>query len=154
MSNREPILIVEDDLVQQELIETILNEMPYALTFVDNTKDALDAFDKMQYPVVLCDIYLKGGDSGVEVLKQLFEREIPPVVVMQTIEGGTRQVIECLRLGAYDYIVKPIVPNELRKTIERAFDEVHKCMRLRTLEKERARQLETQQATQRVAAKR
>ncbi|MBV6492301.1 MAG: Regulator of RpoS [Turneriella sp.] len=151
MSTREPILIIEDDSVQRELIERILSDLPYALTFAESKDEAIEAFDKIGHHVVLCDIHLRGNSSGVDVLKSLMEKPNPPVVVMQTVEGGIRQIIQCLRMGAYDYIIKPIVPEGLRQVVKTAFTEAHKISYLRDAEMERTRQLETQQATQRIA---
>lgn len=151
MLTREPLLIVEDDPVQQALLEKILAELPYALTITGNASEALDAFDKLGHKVVVCDIHLPGEIPGTEILKRLMERPKPPVVIMLTVETGIRQIIETLRLGAYEYILKPADPGELQTIVTQAFDHAHSEELERNAEKERIRRVETQLASKRVA---
>lgn len=151
MLTREPLLIVEDDPLQQALLERILTGLPYALTITGNAHEALDAFEKLGHKVVICDVHLPGDISGTEILRRLMEKENPPVVIMLTIDDGIRQIIDTLRLGAYDYVLKPAEPKEFQQIITRAFDHAHSEELLRNTEKDRVRRMETQLATKRVA---
>ena len=151
MLTREPLLIVDDDPVQQALIEKILSGLPYALTLTGNAEEALNAYDKLNHKVVICDIHLPGDVSGTEILKRLMEKPGAPVVIMLTVEHGIRQIIETLRIGAYDYVVKPADPRELQLIVQRAFDHAHSEELLRNTERDRVQRLETQLATKRVA---
>ncbi len=151
MLAREPLLIVDDDPVQQALLERILTGMPYALTITGNATEALDAFEKLNHKVVICDVHLPGDISGTEILKRLMEKPKPPVVIMLTVENGIRQIIDTLRLGAYDYVLKPAEAKELQQIVTNAFDHAHSDELLRNTEKDRVQRLETQLATKRVA---
>jgi DNA-binding response OmpR family regulator len=151
MLTREPLLIVDDDPVQQALLERILTGLPYALTISGSAGEALDAFDKLNHKVVICDIHLPGDISGTEILKRLMEKEKPPVVIMLTSETGIRQIIDTLRLGAYDYVLKPADPKEFQQIVTKAFDHAHTSELLRNTEKERVQRMESQLATKRVA---
>lgn len=151
MLTREPLLIIDDDAGQRLLLEAILAELPYALTITGSAAEALDAFEKLNHKVVICDIHLPGDVSGTEILKRLMERPQPPVVIMLTVEKGIRQIIDTLRLGAYEYVLKPTDPRELRSIVQQAFDHAHSEELQRNAEKERIRRVETQLASKRVA---
>jgi len=69
--------------------------------------------------VVLCSCSLPGG-SGQPVLREIVKRHRGTAVVMVTSYGSVEQAVESLRLGACDYLVKPIVDAELRQSLDRA----------------------------------
>ena len=151
MLKKKPLLLVEDDPVQQALIERMLSSMPYSLTVVATAQEALDAFQKVGHEVVLCDINLPGELSGVDVLRRLKETPHPPVVVMLTGDSAIGNVIETMRLGAYDYLVKPVQSAELDDVIGRAFARSQSEVVARIAERERAEYYEKRLASRQVA---
>ncbi|MFZ5629636.1 MAG: response regulator [Spirochaetota bacterium] len=151
MLKKKPLLLVEDDPVQQALIERMLSSMPYSLTVVATAQEALDAFQKVGHEVVLCDINLPGELSGVDVLRRLKETPHPPVVVMLTGDSAIGNVIETMRLGAYDYLLKPVQSQELDEVIGRAFSRSQSETMARIAERERAEYYEKRLASRQVA---
>ncbi len=150
MVKKHSLLIIEADPVQQALLERILSTLPYSLSLAANADDALAAFGKMNHEIVLCDIALAGKQSGSDVLQALMSTPAPPVVVMLTGETDLRTVIDTMRLGAFDYIIKPVQPADVQHALERAHNKaVTEALRKQT-EMERAQRLDRQLATRRI----
>jgi FixJ family two-component response regulator len=151
MLKKKPLLLVEDDPVQQALVERMLSSLPYSLTVVSTAQDALDAFQKVGHEVVLCEINLPGELSGVDLLRRLKETPHPPVVVMLTGDSAIGSIIETMRLGAYDYLLKPVQSQELEQVVGRAFDRSQSEAMARLAERERAEYYEKRLASRQVA---
>jgi len=147
---KKPLLIVEDDPVQQMLLERMLEGHPYAVTMTADAASAMSAYENLHTEVVVCDINLPGEINGIYLLKKLLEYHNPPVVLMQTGEGDIKTVIETMRSGAYDYLIKPFSAPDFLSTLERAFDHAETERVRRVTEKERSLRLETQLASRRI----
>jgi len=150
MTKKQPLLIIEDDPVHHTLLEKALSHQPYSLTLAGNADEAFRAFEKLGHRVVLCDIHLPGEVSGTDILRRLMQAPNPPVVIMITSDNGTTHIIETFKLGAQDYLIKPVQDAELQQAIRRAFDLVHTRDMLVQTEKARLAKLEQQLATKRV----
>lgn len=151
MLRKKTLLLVEDDPVQQALLERMLSVLPYSLTLAGSAEEAMSAFLKIRHEVVLCDINLPGDMSGVDLLRQLKETPHPPVVVMLTVETVIRRVIETMRLGAYDYLLKPVQQSELEHVLARAFAYAQSEVTARIAERERAEYHEKRLASRQIA---
>ncbi|MBS0619285.1 MAG: response regulator [Spirochaetes bacterium] len=151
MLRKRTLLLVEDDPVQQALIERMVSQLPYALTITASVEDAMAAFAKGRHEVVLCDINLPGRRSGVDLLRELKEQPNPPVVVMCTVDNAIGSVIDTMRLGAFDYIVKPAQQHELAGVLAHAAEQAQTIAAARIAERERAEHQEQQFARRRIA---
>lgn len=103
------ILVVEDDLSNQHIVADKLQE-EYQLTLVDNKADAMEALLKQQFEIVLLDIGLPDG-SGLDICREVkANHDVYGEVNIVFITGkdSPADEIEGLRLGAGDYITKPI----------------------------------------------
>lgn len=150
MLKKHSLLIIAADPVQQALLERILSTLPYSLSLAANADDALAAFHKVNHEVVLCDISLPGKQSGGEVLHTLMNTTQPPVVVMLVSEADSRSVIDTMRQGAFDYILKPVQAAEVQRVLERAHNKAVTEMLRKQAEQERAQRVEQQLATRRI----
>lgn len=150
MLQKFPLLIVEDDPTQQALLERTLSSLPYAINIAATAEEAMDAFDKVGHGVVLCDITLPGEKTGVDILRWLMQKANAPVVVMLTSDGDIAMVIETMRMGAFDYLLKPVTTAELTRAVERARVRAETEAINRRAELERAARREQQLATQRI----
>lgn len=119
---RERIVIVDDEPGVRRLLRAHLACMPYECL---EARDALEAMalaaEEPRPALVLSDIEMPGL-SGVELLKRLKELDPNVQVVMVTGLQTLEVVRQCLREGAYDYIVKPFDPDDLLNTVERALE--------------------------------
>jgi CheY-like chemotaxis protein len=106
------ILVVDDSVSVQNLLATLLRKKGYGVTCASSGEEGLKKFNDGQFDLVLSDIILPGM-SGLQLLKLLKESRPGVEVVMITSSASSFTAIKALRLGAYDYIVKPIDDHEL-----------------------------------------
>ena len=114
----ETVLIVEDERSIRRTFELILKDR-YLTESVASGAEAIAFCNKREADLVLLDIGLP-DTSGINVLKQL--KEISPglPIVMVTAYGDTKLVVEAIRAGAYDYMVKPVDAQQLNLTVRNA----------------------------------
>ena len=114
----KPILLIEDDATLNRLITSQLSGHGFKLRGVLRATDALRAIEEEEPALILLDIRLPDRD-GLDLLKDI--QHICPVIML-TAHGAIHQAVQALRLGAHDYLTKPIRPEELELAIERALD--------------------------------
>ncbi len=113
------ILIVEDNWETQLLIASILKENGYQTFLIDDGRKVISKFNSCKPDIILLDIQLPGED-GISILKKLKEIDQNVIIIMISGTRGTKNIVETIKLGAYDYVRKPFDQDELLLTIERA----------------------------------
>ena len=116
------ILVVDDEPDIRRLMQEILEDEHYKVTAVENAADAREAVKKQRPDLVLLDIWMPGTD-GISLLREWSEAgplEMP--VIMISGHGTVETAVEATRLGAYDFIEKPVSMGKLLVTIERALE--------------------------------
>jgi DNA-binding NtrC family response regulator len=116
------ILIVDDDPVQRRLLEATVTKFGHAAIVADGGEAGLQAMDGpngRDVSVVILDLAMPGLD-GIGVLKAMRERGIHTPVIVQTAQGGIETVVQAMRHGAFDFVVKPASPDRLRASIGNA----------------------------------
>jgi CheY-like chemotaxis protein len=115
------ILLAEDGLVNQKVAVNLLEQRGHKVTVANNGREALVAFDKEPFDLVLMDVQMPGMD-GFEATKIIREREkesgehIPIIAMTAHAMKGDRE--SCLEVGMDGYIAKPIRAENLYQTIE------------------------------------
>ncbi|UCF88372.1 MAG: response regulator [bacterium] len=132
-----PILVVDDEKFFQDLIAGILRGEGYEVHVVDSGEAALQAFSEGGFQVVVMDLVLP-DIMGTEVLERVKERDPDIAVIMVTAYASMESAIAALKAGAYDYIKKPIIKEDLVYSVQRALERQHLAVRNRQL----VRQLE------------
>jgi len=116
------ILVVDDEVFVRDLLSDFFDKLKFAVVTAPDGPSGIAAFEKDTFHVVLVDLKMPGM-SGTETLREIRRiRANTPVIIMTgypTIDSS----IEALRVGAYDYIIKPFKLQELRELIERAIKE-------------------------------
>ncbi len=119
----ERILIIDDDPGFRELLETILAGEGYAIDAGGSAGDATRFGSGKQYDLVLSDLKLPDG-SGLDVLRWFAEQMPDTPVIMITAFGTVQSAVEAMKLGAADYLGKPLSsPDELRMVVAKAIDQ-------------------------------
>jgi two-component system response regulator FlrC len=119
---RERILIVDDDPGFRRLLETILRGEGYRVESAGSVRDGMAAARGTQFPLVLSDLKLPDGD-GIQLLRWLRENSPGTAVVMITAFGTVGTAVEAMKLGAEDYLGKPLAsPDELRLLVRRTLE--------------------------------
>ncbi len=127
MKSGTKVLVVDDEKRICHNVKKILAKNNFEVTEALNAKDALDKMAKESFSLLISDIVMPDM-NGLELLK-LVKNEWPLTkAIMMTAYASTDTAVKAIRLGALDYIPKPFTPDELRSTINRAFnDEIVEC---------------------------
>ncbi|RNI22638.1 sigma-54-dependent transcriptional regulator [Rufibacter latericius] len=119
------ILLIEDDITFSMILEGFLKKQGYEVQAVHRLKDAQRALKDNTYQLLLADYRLPDG-TGLELLQEVTQRlrgtTLPQVIMMTSLrEVGT--AVRAMRLGAFDYITKPVNPDELLMVVKEALQE-------------------------------
>lgn len=120
MSSRR-ILVVDDDESLRRVTQVQLEEEGYTVTTAASGEEALAILIRKPQDLVLTDLSMPGM-SGVELLKHVRTEYPETTVVLVTAFGTVESAIEAMKLGAYDYIAKPVNPDNLRRIVARALE--------------------------------
>ena len=124
----EHLLIVEDEETLRESLKRVFQREGYQVEAVGNAETALELFEEGTYDLIVTDIILP-GNTGIELLKRVKEVHPEQIVIIITAYASLETAVETLRAGAYDYIVKPIIHEEIKQIVKNA-------LRQRALQKE------------------
>ncbi len=113
------IVIIDDDpLVNQTVAGVLSSIYEKVLQFTDCEK-ALDELDLIQPDLILLDVFL-GDMNGLDVLEMLRERDVRIPIIMMTAFSDVKMAVRAVKLGAEDFIVKPLDLEQLEVSVERA----------------------------------
>jgi DNA-binding NtrC family response regulator len=112
------VLVVDDDPAVTELCRQALDKAGHAVLTVKSAKDALAALGEHEIDVVLSDVRMPGMD-GVDLLRTISLDNSGQDVVLMTGFASIPSAVEAIRLGAYDYLVKPFESGQLEATLQR-----------------------------------
>ena len=116
------LLIVDDDRHVLDSMAEWLRGQGYQLETASGYIDALERLRKNSFDLVLADVRLRDGD-GFDLLEQCRRNWSASQVILMTGYGSPDGAIEAIRAGAFDYVTKPLIDNELLMTIERAISQ-------------------------------
>ncbi len=121
MAKRADILLVDDEEALCNAASKILQKEGYRVSFVHTAQEGLAKFETETADLLITDLMLPDSD-GIAVLKRAKELRPTVEVIVITGHGTVEKAVEAMRLGAYDFIEKPIDPNSLRKTVSKAVE--------------------------------
>jgi len=113
------ILVVDDEANIRALIDEILSEEGYDVTTAADAKEARGARKRQEFDLILLDIWMPDTD-GISLLREWSEGGATGTVVMMSGHGTVDTAVEATRLGAVDFIEKPVSLAKLLRTVERA----------------------------------
>ncbi len=113
------ILIVDDDKAHLSMLQTLLKSLSDSIKCVTDGEDAIREARENPYDVILMDVRM-ANVSGMEALQKIkaFNPSIP--IIIMTAYSSVDKAVEAMRLGADDYLTKPLNFDELKLSIERA----------------------------------
>lgn len=121
MSDR--ILIIDDKKSLVEILQTALSEAGYDTDTAMDGETAVKKIKSNEFDLVLADVHLPDMD-GTEILKKAKKLGSPPAVVMITAYGSIENAIECMKLGADDYVTKPFNLDEIKEIAKKVLEKV------------------------------
>ncbi len=105
---RSEILLADDEVTFRETLAKVLREEGMAVTAVGDGMDAINAIMKQPYAVAILDIQMPGAD-GIKVLREIMKIRPEVRVIMITAYGTVEMAVEAIKLGACDYVMKPVM---------------------------------------------
>jgi two-component system response regulator AtoC len=113
------ILIVDDEPSLRDALERMLAAEGYAVRRAGNGKEALDLLASESFDFILCDLRMPVM-GGIALLKEITARKIPGTVIMMSAFGTVETAVEAMKMGAYDYVSKPFMSDEILLTLRKA----------------------------------
>ncbi len=128
------ILIADDEIGVRELFKELLKD-EYTVILATNGVETIEKIENEGPEVMLLDIRMPKKD-GLEILNEINERKLPIITIIVTADRDINSAIKAMKLGAYDYVVKPFENDKILKIIKNAFEKSHLEKTVKTLKKE------------------
>jgi DNA-binding NtrC family response regulator len=122
MNQIERILIVDDEKIVRESLFHWFEEEGYEVTTADSGEAALKIFDKGKFDLLLLDMKMPGM-SGLDLLKKVKTIDSESIVILITAFASVPTAITALKDGAYDYVTKPVDPDELAHLVKKGLEQ-------------------------------
>ena len=121
MTEKNTILVVDDDHAHRTMLNTLINGWGYAVSEADDGFTAIEKVKESSYDLVLMDVRMVRV-SGLEALEAIkgYNPAIP--VIIMTAYSSVETAVKALKQGAHDYLTKPLDFDKLRLTIDRAME--------------------------------
>jgi DNA-binding NtrC family response regulator len=110
------VLVVDDDIGDADALRDLLQQDGLLVDVAPSTEEAIACFRRETYGVVLADLQLP-GESGIDLVKTLRTEAPATAVVVLTGHASVSTAVSALKLGAVDYLKKPVNPSQLRKLV-------------------------------------
>jgi len=115
----EKVIVLEDDAIVRKNLEQCLRRRRYDVASVSTIAAAQEYLDKDNFDVIFLDVRLPDGD-GTDLLKSLQARPQRPLAVITTGFGSVESAVECMKNGAFDYLIKPFSNEQIEITLRKA----------------------------------
>jgi two-component system NtrC family response regulator len=116
---RRKLLVVDDDPYLTTQLRKLLESDELSVDTVSSAQEALTSLASADYSVVITDLRMPGM-GGMELIREIAQRRLMVTTIVTTAFGSIDRVVEAMRLGAYDFLTKPIDPTNLKLVMDRA----------------------------------
>jgi DNA-binding NtrC family response regulator len=116
---RRRLLIADDDTYSSTQLRRLLESEDLVVDAVSSGQEALAALVKDEYSILITDLRMPGM-GGMDLIREVSQRRLQVTTIVTTGFGSIERVVEAMRLGAYDFLTKPIDPTYLKLVMERA----------------------------------
>lgn len=120
--NQAAVLIIDDEEMVRTALDQWLRLSGFETATASDVGEALAMIDDLHPHVVLTDVRMPGL-SGLDLLRSIQERGLPTEVILITGHGDVPMAVEAMRAGAFDFLQKPYVPDQLVASISRAAEQ-------------------------------
>jgi DNA-binding NtrC family response regulator len=124
VTDQGKLLIVDDELSVRDSLSKWFREEGYEVTTAEGANDALTCMAEQRWDVALLDIKMRGTD-GIELQRRLHEIDSGLLIIMMTGYASVETAVSALKNGAYDYVTKPLDPDELAHLVKKAMAYKH-----------------------------
>ena len=117
-----PILIVDDEPNIRTGLARALECDSYAISTAKDADEALQLFRQVGHLLVLTDLKMPGSTTGIDLIRTIKDERPETLIIVITAHGTVETAVEAMRLGAHDYLSKPIDLGTLRLQVRNAFE--------------------------------
>ena len=134
--DRAKVLVVEDDPDIRKILELFLTEKAFRVKSAESATQALEMLAEEPIDLILSDVRMPGM-SGLDLLRHLKERDPEIQLVLMSAYSSVKDAVEAIRLGAADYVEKPIDFRRLERVLQTVLEKRQLQHRTRILEQDR-----------------
>lgn len=116
------LLIIDDDIDMCTLLSRFLSRHGYEVETAHSAAKGLQKFKESNFDIVLCDFRL-GDKDGKDVLVEIKAQSPQTIVLIITGYSDIKTAVDVIKLGAYDYITKPLIPDEVLNVLKASLDQ-------------------------------
>src|SRR5687768_8423333 len=133
MSQKQQVMVVDDDLAMCSFLRTFLGARGYSALTVTNADEAVRRFHSDRPAAVLLDVVMPGGMDGLAALAAFkkIDRDVPVIVISG--QGRTNTIVQAMKLGASDFVCKPFEDAELEMLLGNALKQRQLSQEVATL---------------------
>jgi two-component system response regulator HydG len=121
LSTQGKLLIVDDELSVRDSLRKWFHEEGYEVGAAENASEALTLLAQQRWDAALVDIKMRGTD-GIELQRRMHEIDPQLVVIIMTGYASVETAVAALKNGAYDYVTKPLDPDEIAHLVNKALE--------------------------------
>ncbi len=122
MTEQKRILVVDDEFSVRDSLQHWFRKDGFDVELAENGQSALQALERKSFDVILADIKMPGMD-GLELQQRIHQIDASLPVIMITAFASVETAISALKHGAFDYVTKPVDPDELSHLVSRALEQ-------------------------------
>jgi DNA-binding NtrC family response regulator len=115
----DKIIVVDDEMIIRKTLEQQLRSKRYVVASASTIAECEAYLAKDQFDLILLDVRLPDGD-GTALLERIAEDPDKPMVVMMTGYGSVESAVHCMRMGAFDYVIKPFSSEQIEVILKKA----------------------------------
>jgi two-component system, NtrC family, response regulator HydG len=119
VADKPKLMIVDDELSVRDSLGKWFREEGYEIGTAENASDALLRMAEQKWDIGLLDIKMRGTD-GIELQKKMNEIDPAMITIMMTGYASVETAVQALKNGAYDYVTKPLDPDEISHLVKKA----------------------------------
>ncbi len=121
MAQQKRILVIDDELKMTESMQKLLSKEGYAVDIANGAREGMGLFETGRFDLVITDLMMPDYD-GLYVMDTVRKHNGDTPVIVVTGYGSMDSVIEAMRKGAYDYVIKPFDFDRIKATVRKVFD--------------------------------
>jgi len=127
----EKIIVLEDDAIVRNSLENFLRRQRFDVASASTLATARDYLSRDNFDLIFMDMHLPDGD-GIDLLKEMQTRPQRPLAVVMTGFSSVESAVECMKNGAFDYLIKPFSTDQIEFTLRKA-QEFNQLLQVNTL---------------------
>src|SRR5437868_10205372 len=120
---KKRILIIDDDIDMCALLSRFLAKNGYETETSHTGNKGLEKFKETDFDIVLCDYRLGDKKDGKDILMEIKKIKPSTIVLIITGYSDIKTAVDVIRAGAYDYITKPLIPDEILNVLSKAINQ-------------------------------